>query len=230
MTYLCFSSVLSISLAYNFVFANIASAQDYSSIESALIQTDREYVVSLRDLYTESIDATGYDSTLSRELLNKLARDTDPFVLAEEGAFIELIDLILVTSANNVDDAFDFLKTVWMRADFLLANNPIPEQKPYLSVRPKGTVFPGGVDPSVIDDPELRRQYEQDIRHNQDLIYRTNSAIRIKKRHENFVSTATLSLLRVQAHMTGDERKNLIRRLNDSELAGVTRAIEILSR
>jgi len=59
-----------------------------------------------------------------------------------------------------------------------------PGDTPRVSVIPRGTEASGAVDPKTIKDPVLRRQYEEDLRKNDEKIKRANFQIPLKRERD----------------------------------------------
>ncbi len=90
-------------------------------------------------------------------------------------------------SAEEREQISHFWLQIWQRTEKELDPDFNPEDVPEINIAPPAeTGLPAGVDPSEIEDPELRRIYENDLRKNNEKTQYYNEQWKLRSLHEQY--------------------------------------------
>lgn len=203
--------------------------RDFDAIESDVSALEREYVAGLLSAYIDGFAVAGEGHPSVQRWRSRLVSQTDPVALArgvDPGVVYESLSRV---TADPDSVVVDLLLEIWQRLDDEAQAARMPAEPVYRNVPPpEGALVPSGVDPSAIDDPALRAQYEQAIRENQFRAAELRTTLALRHAYSEYVVKATFVLRRVGLHMSQEDREQLTARLGDSGLDGAESLLKSL--
>lgn len=195
--------------------------RNLDAIESDVAAIEREYVAGLLSAYIDGLGIVGADHPSVRRWRSQLIHNTDPAALAR-GIDPRVVHDSLARVTDDPDSVVvDLLLEAWQRLDDEATAARMPTEPVYLNVPPpEGVLAPSGVDPSAIEDPAQRAQYERAIRENQYRAAQQRETLRLRHSHSEFVFRASEMLRETGQRMSQEGREQLAARIRDFGLNG----------
>lgn len=204
--------------------------RDIDVIQAEIDRADQAYVKSLYAAYIDGLAVAGPDHPAIERWRNKLVTQTDAISLSNELHPDSVRDTVAGTVDNATHVTIDLLLRVWQRLDGASKAAQLPDEPVYFNVPvPGNSIYPSGVAPSAIDDPDIRAKYEQAIRENNQRALMANYTTTVQLALERYIRRASRVLLELGNDMPQDERERLlVSRLRNSDVQGADQLLKDL--
>jgi hypothetical protein len=227
------TSVYSFALALSLVFTGLSAVavhdgpnqagamRDFDAIESDVSAIERELVAGLLSAYIDGFAIVGEGHPSVQRWRSRLVFKTDPVALAQGVDPRVVHDSLSRVTDDPESVVVDLLLEVWQRLDDETEAARMPAEPVYRNVPPPdGALVRSGVDPSVIDDPALRAQYERAIRENQYRAAELRTTLALRRAYSEYITRASEVLREAGLRMSQEGREQLTARIRDSGLNG----------
>lgn len=228
--------IVSFILAFTSAFAkNNPPVQDsgmrnLDSIQANIISIEQSYVEAVLAAYVEGIELESAGHPTVMRWREKLITQTDSVALANRFHPRNVRDSIGVIIDEPDPLIVDLILRVWQRLERESKTTKLSSKPVLRNVSvPGNSIYPSGIDPSAIEDPELRADYEQAILENEQRAAQLNRVMEFHQAYELYVRRASRVLRKIGLNLSAEDRESLLlSRLRDSGLQGSEELLEEL--
>lgn len=205
------------------------AVRTFASIQADVNALDKAYVHTILAAYIDGIavaDANHPDVLAWRD---KLVTQTDPVMLANEFHPRAVRDSMTKIVDDSNELVIDLLFRVWQQLETEAEINSQSASPVSINSQVPGGKYPSGVDPSAIEDPALRAEYEQAIREGRNRAVQNNRAVAIQQAYSRFVRRVSRVLADIGSELSINDRETLlISPIRESEFQGSEELLKVL--